>query len=89
MKPEASTLTTGSIPRTLFVFTLPMLMGNVLQSINGSVNSFWVGNYLGEAALSATSNANAVMFLLLGAVFGITMAATILIAQHVGARRCR
>ena len=87
MKPEASKLTTGSIPQTLFAFTLPILMGNVFQSINGSINSIWVGNYLGEAALSATSNANAVLFLLLGAVFGITMAATILIAQNVGARR--
>lgn len=87
MKPEASKLTTGSIPSTLFAFTLPILVGNVLQSVNGSVNSIWVGNFLGEAALSATSNANAVMFLLLGAVFGITMAATILIAQYVGAQR--
>ena len=50
---------------------MPILIGNVLQSVNGSVNSIWVGNFLGEAALSATSNANAVMFLLLGAVFGL------------------
>ena len=82
-----SQLTTGSIPTTLFGFTLPILMGNVLQSINGSVNAVWVGNFLGPAALSATANANTVMFLLLGAVFGITMASTILIAQHMGARR--
>jgi putative MATE family efflux protein len=80
-------LTTGSIPKTLFTFTLPILMGNVLQSLNGSVNAIWVGKFLGPAALSATANANTVMFLLLGAVFGITMAATILIAQHMGARR--
>jgi putative MATE family efflux protein len=82
-----SQLTTGSIPKTLFGFTLPILMGNVLQSVNGSVNAVWVGNFLGPAALSATANANTVMFLLLGAVFGITMASTILIAQHMGARK--
>ena len=87
MKPPVPNLTAGSIPRTLFVFALPIMLGNVLQSVNGSVNSIWVGNFLGEAALSATSNANAVIFLLLGAVFGVTMAATILIAQSVGARR--
>ena len=87
MKPPASNLTTGSIPRTLFLFALPIMAGNVLQTINGSINSIWVGNFLGEAALSATSNANAVIFLLLGAVFGITMASTILIAQSIGARR--
>lgn len=87
MRGQPTALTTGSIPRTLFTFSLPILMGNVLQSINGSVNAVWVGNFLGPAALSATANANTVMFLLLGAVFGITMASTILIAQHMGARR--
>lgn len=87
MRGGPSQLTTGSIPKTLFTFTLPILMGNVLQSLNGSVNAIWVGKFLGPAALSATANANTVMFLLLGAVFGITMAATILIAQHVGARK--
>jgi putative MATE family efflux protein len=86
MRGGPSQLTTGSIPATLFTFTLPILMGNVLQSLNGSVNAIWVGKFLGPAALSATANANTVMFLLLGAVFGITMAATILIAQHMGAR---
>jgi putative MATE family efflux protein len=86
VKPEGSALTTGSIPRALFTFALPILMGNVLQTVNGSVNSIWVGKYLGTAALTATNNANLVMFLLLGSVFGLTLAATILIAQHVGAR---
>lgn len=87
MKPAHSSLTSGSIPRTLFAFALPILMGNVLQSVNGSINAVWVGKYLGTAALTATNNANIVMFLLLGSVFGITMASTILIAQKVGARQ--
>lgn len=80
-------LTEGPIARTLIVFALPMLAGNVLQSLNGSVNAIWVGNFLGEAALTATSNSNTVMFLLIGSIFGVSMAATILIAQHFGARR--
>jgi putative MATE family efflux protein len=83
--PRLATLTEGSIPKTLVLFSLPILLGNVLQSLNGSVNSIWVGSYLGEAALTATSNANVVMFLLIGAIFGMSMAATILVAQHVGA----
>jgi putative MATE family efflux protein len=78
-------LTEGSISRGLLRFALPILYANVLQSLNGSVNSIWVGRYLGEAALTATSNANTVMFLLIGAAFGIAMAATILIGQCIGA----
>jgi putative MATE family efflux protein len=82
-----STLTTGSIPRTLFTFALPILLGNVLQSVNGSINAVWIGKFLGGAALTGANNGNIVIFLLLGAVFGITMASTILIAQNVGAQR--
>jgi len=85
MRSPAS-LTRGSISRGLLIFALPILFGNVLQSLNGSVNSIWVGHYLGEAALSATANANTVMFLLLGGVFGLSMAATILVGQYIGAR---
>jgi len=83
-KPNAA-LTEGAIGKTLFFFSLPILAGNVLQSLNGSVNAIWVGRYLGEAALTATSNANTILFFLLGAVFGVGMAATILVGQAVGA----
>ena len=79
-------LTEGPIGRTLAAFALPVLGANVLQSLNGSVNAIWIGNLLGEAALTATSNANLVLFLLLGAVFGVSMAATILVGQAYGAR---
>jgi len=78
-------LTQGSIPVELFRFTLPILFANILQSLNGSVNSIWVGRYLGEAALTATSNANTVMFLLIATAFGVALAATILIGQSIGA----
>jgi putative MATE family efflux protein len=78
-------LTEGSIPSELFRFTVPILFANILQSLNGSVNSIWVGRYLGEAALTATSNANTVMFLLIATAFGVALAATILIGQCIGA----
>ncbi len=87
MPRPAPVLTEGPIARTLIVFALPILGGNVLQSLNGSVNAVWVGKFLGEAALTATSNANTVMFLLLGGVFGLSLAATILVAQYMGAGR--
>lgn len=85
MKPDAR-LVTGPIGRTLLLFSLPVLGSNILQSLNASINSIWVGHYLGEAALTATSNANIVLFFLLGVVFGISMANTIMIGQAVGAR---
>ena len=82
--PRTHNLTEGPIARTLFVFALPILAGNVLQSLNGSVNAVWVGRYLGEQALTATANANNILFFLIGAVFGVGMAATILVGQAMG-----
>ncbi len=85
MKPNA-TLTEGAIGKTLVFFSLPILASNVLQSINGSINSVWVGRYLGGAALTATANANTILFFLIGSIFGVGMAATILVGQSLGAK---
>ncbi|UYY58944.1 MATE family efflux transporter [Sphingomonas sp. S2-65] len=82
--PARRDLTTGPIGRTLLLFALPTLGSNILQSLNGSINTIWVGRFLGEDALAATSNANIIMFLLFGAVFGFGMAATVLIGQAMG-----
>lgn len=79
-------LTSGPIGRNLLLFSLPILAGNIAQSLNGSVNAVWVGRFLGEAALTATANANNIMFFLIGSVFGFGMASTILIGQAIGAR---
>jgi putative MATE family efflux protein len=79
-------LTTGPIGSTLIMFALPVLGTNILQSLNGSANAIWVSHVLGEAALTATSNANQIMFLMLGAVFGLSMASNIMIGQAIGAR---
>ncbi|MDI9240409.1 MATE family efflux transporter [Lysobacter sp. LF1] len=86
MAPTTHNLTEGPIGRNLLAFALPILAGNAAQSLNGSVNAVWVGRFLGEEALTATANANNIMFFLIGSVFGIGMAATILIAQAIGAR---
>jgi len=82
--PKTRDLTVGPIGRTLLAFALPTLASNILQSLNGSINSIWVGRFLGEGALAATSNANIIMFLVFSAVFGFGMAATILVGQSVG-----
>ena len=77
-------LTQGAIGKTLLAFALPTLASSILQSLNGTINAIWVGRFLGESALAATSNANMVMFLLTAFVFGFGMASTILIGQAWG-----
>ena len=82
--PGRGDLTQGGIGSTLLKFALPTLASSILQSLNGTINAIWVGRFLGEGALAATSNANMVMFLLTAFVFGFGMASTILIGQAWG-----
>jgi putative MATE family efflux protein len=85
-KPQARMdLTKGPIARTLLLFSLPVLGTSVLQSLNGSINALWVGRLLGPEALTATTNATLVLLFLLGVMFGVGMASTILVGQAVGA----
>lgn len=84
--PFRGDLTQGPIMPTLLLFSVPTLLANVLQSLNGTVNSIWVGRLIGEEALAATANANIIMFLLASAVFGFGMAGTVQIGQRFGAR---
>ena len=84
-RPGMPDLTSGPIGPTLVAFALPVLGTNVLQSLNGTANAIWVSHALGAAALTATTNANTIFFLMLGSVFGITMAANLLIGQAIGA----
>ena len=79
-------LTSGPVGRTLVMFSIPMLLSNILQSLSGTINSIWVGRLIGEDALAATANANIIMFLVAGAAFGFGMAGTVKIGQRFGAR---
>lgn len=79
-------LTTGSIPRHLIAFSMPMLAGNALQTAYGFINFIWVGQYLGKSALAAVTVSFPVIFFLLAVGLGLTMATNILISQYFGAR---
>jgi putative MATE family efflux protein len=84
--PIRGDLTQGPLVRTLAVFALPVLLGNLLQTLNASVNTVWIGQLLGEEAIAATATANIVLFLVFAAIFGISMASTVHVGQHFGAR---
>ena len=84
--PRKRDLTQGPIGTTLLAFALPTLGSSILQSLNGSINSAWVGRLIGEDALAATANANMTVFVLTAFTFGFSMAASILIGQAFGRR---
>lgn len=77
--------TTGSIPRHILAFSWPMFLGNLLQALYNTVDSFWVGRYIGPEALGAVSVSFPIIFALISLVLGLTMASTTMVAQYRGA----
>ena len=82
-------MTVGSIPRHLLRFSIPMLIGNLIQIGYSIVNRIWVGHLIGENAVGAIGVSFPVFFTLIGLSMGISMASTILVAQYYGAKDYR
>ena len=82
---EEQNLTTGSVPKKLIIFALPLLFANLLQSFYSIVDMLVVGNIVGETGLAAISNASMISFIINSICIGVTMGGTVLIAQYKGA----
>jgi putative MATE family efflux protein len=80
-------LTTGSIPRHMISFSIPMLMGSLLQTAYSFINAIWVGQYLGKAALAAVTVSFPVIFAVFAIGMGMTLATNILVSQSFGGKR--
>ncbi len=77
--------TVGSIPRKLFLFSLPILLANLLQASMQLVNGLWVGNLLGSEAFAAVTVATTVLLVVLAFVLGMNNATLTIFAQLRGA----
>lgn len=78
-------LTTGSVPRKLIAFALPLLLANLLQSFYSIVDMLVVGRVVGKNGLAAVSNASMIGFIINSVCIGITMGGTVVAAQYKGA----
>ncbi len=66
--PKMRDMTQGSPAKHIFLFSLPLLLGNVLQQLYNMVDSWTVGNFTGDTALAAVGIAFPVVFLFCVAV---------------------
>ena len=53
MKTGRNNLTEGPIWKSILLFALPILLGNLFQQFYNTFDSWCVGNFLGEDALAA------------------------------------
>lgn len=76
--------TTGSIPNQLLIFSLPILLGNLITTGYSIINAVWVGNLLGGSAVGAAAVVFPIVMLLVALISGGTTAASILVARFYG-----
>lgn len=84
---SATDMTTGTPWKRIVIFTLPMLLGNIAQQLYSTVDSIVVGKYVGDNALAAVGSASPILNLLLVLFVGISMGASIMVAQYYGAKQ--
>jgi len=82
----ARTLTTGSPWRVILAFSVPLLIGNVVQQLYQVADAIVVGRWLGVDALAAVGATGSLLFLLLGFAWGLTSGFAIPTAQAFGAQ---
>lgn len=79
-------LTSGNPLKLILSFSLPLLMGNLLQSTYNMVDASLVGQILGADALAGLGASNSVQFLIIGFCIGLCTGFTVPVAQRFGAR---
>lgn len=79
-------MTAGPALPLIFSFTLPLLLGNLLQQTYSLIDASIVGKFLGINALASVGASTSVIFLILGFCNGCCCGFGIPVAQKFGAR---
>jgi len=66
-------LTNGNIMKTLLLFAVPMILGNLLQQIYNITDTIIVGRFIGADALAAVGSAYTLMTFLTSVIIGLCM----------------
>ena len=82
---KSRTMTEGASWKHILRFALPVLAGAVLQQLYNTVDAIIVGNFAGEASLSAIGTTGSFVFFFLAFAMGLSSGNGVVIAQHYGA----
>ena len=77
-------MTTGPIMRNIFLFAIPIVLGNILQQLYTTVDTLVIGNYCGYTSLAAVGTSAQPVEVLLCIFLGIGTGVSILISQYEG-----
>lgn len=79
-----TTMLSGSPGKTLFLFAVPMMIGNLFQQFYNLVDSAVVGKYVGENALAAVGASYAITNVFIAIAIGGGIGSSVIISQYLG-----
>ncbi|MFO7794188.1 MAG: MATE family efflux transporter [Candidatus Nanohaloarchaea archaeon] len=80
---EELDLLNGPVGKNLFYLSLPVIVINLLQTMYNLADTFWLGQYSGDA-LAAITFAFPLVFFLISLGMGLAVAGSVLVAQFEG-----
>lgn len=78
-------MTEGTIWKQILFFSVPLILGNLLQQLYNTADSIIVGNFVGSEALAAVGSSGSLIHLLISFCIGASAGAGVIIAQYYGA----
>lgn len=79
-------LTKGNLFRNLVLFTIPFLLGNLMNSLYSAIDLFFIGQFSTAANMAAVSSGTTIMFAINAIILGLAEGGTIVIGNLIGAR---
>lgn len=83
---QVTLMTEGSIFKSILFFSIPLILGNLLQQMYNTVDSIIVGNYVGRDALAAVGSSTSLIYLLIAFSQGAAIGAGVVVSQYLGAK---
>lgn len=81
---KTTMMTEGSVVKNILFFSVPLILGNLLQQLYNTVDSIIVGNYVGSNALAAIGSSTSLVYLLIAFSQGVSVGAGVVISQRLG-----
>ena len=85
MTTHTGDLTVGGITSTLLRFTLPMMLGSLMQQCYNIADTLIVGRCIGSDALAAVGSAYSLMTFLISVLLGLAMGSGTVFSLQFGA----
>lgn len=79
-------MTEGNIWKLLIIFSIPLILGNLLQQMYNTADSIIVGNFVGSNGLAAVGSGTALINLIIAFSQGSAVGAGVIVSQNLGAR---